>query len=533
MIILKKYILAVSLFCALMVLSNAQSQPKWSEVRQSDKYIYGEGLGVTTVEADRKALEELLIKLNENISGRFDSPASIVEADDSAYIAKIVASYLSPLKGSARSFVIRNEPTAYIVRYMNVDDLDDLFVSRRAKIRTLVTDALVQEQKLCIDNALRYLGWAYLLNQSLPSPEYETYTDADGNTHSLDVWIPERMNDIMNKVEVKTALKEDDNAIYLSFYYGNSPISSVDFTYCDDDERSALVSAKDGMGILEFRQQHKPDAIRIEYQYKDNAHIDDDVIRLVNVVKPLELKGADKRLGGRAQAVHNVNSDEPDDLTEVIDGEKYNSILNKVITAIQKKEYDSVSHLFTEDGLAIYGKLLKYGNARILDTDVVLHNLRDNVVARGVNMAFSFRNGVRKQFVEDVVFTFNREGLIDNICFGLGNQCERDILYKGVWPEDVRVLIMEFLENYKTAFALERLDYIQGIFDDNAVIIIGRKVSRRITQKSDDYLSGMTIDQIEFVRKTKEDYLVSLKRCFDSNEFINIRFTNTDVMKCP
>ena len=70
-------------------------------------------------------------------------------------------------------------------------------------------------------------------------------------------------------------------------------------------------------------------------------------------------------------------------------------------------------------------------------------------------MTIDFKHGVRRNFVEDVVFTFNHDGLIDCIAFGLDRKARTDILGKGVWPIEARQKLMEFLENYKTAYALK------------------------------------------------------------------------------
>jgi hypothetical protein len=49
----------------------------------------------------------------------------------------------------------------------------------------------------------------------------------------------------------------------------------------------------------------------------------------------------------------------------------------------------------------------------------------------------------------------------------------RIILKYESWSEYSRVTIINFIENYKTAYALKRLDYIESIFSDNALIIVG------------------------------------------------------------
>jgi hypothetical protein len=140
---------------------------------------------------------------------------------------------------------------------------------------------------------------------------------------------------------------------------------------------------------------------------------------------------------------------------------------------------------------------------------------------------------MRKSFVEEVVFTFNKSGIIKNIAFGLGQAAEQDILCKGVWPENVRTALMQFMENYKTAYALKRLDYLNTIFDDDAVIIVGnvaRKSNAQIMRLETDP-KRITQEVVRYSRYTKEQYMKNLARCFASNEFVNIRFSNNDVTK--
>ena len=89
---------------------------------------------------------------------------------------------------------------------------------------------------------------------------------------------------------------------------------------------------------------------------------------------------------------------------------------------------------------------------------------------------------------------------------------------------------MEFLENYKTAYALKRLDYLRTIFDDDAVIIVGH-VATRLERKATDGIQYTAHRYVQRTQYSKEQYLQNLARCFQSNEFVNIRFANNDVRK--
>ena len=135
--------------------------------------------------------------------------------------------------------------------------------------------------------------------------------------------------------------------------------------------------------------------------------------------------------------------------------------------------------------------------------------------------------------MEDVVFTFNSDHKINNISFGLEQDAVQDILYKGSWDEKARLAMMQFLENYKTAYALKRLDYIETIFDDDAVIITGKKVYKvpKGQPGQEQTLTTKGIETIKYNRMNKTEFLRHLKMCFDGKQFINIRFAENRVRK--
>ena len=141
--------------------------------------------------------------------------------------------------------------------------------------------------------------------------------------------------------------------------------------------------------------------------------------------------------------------------------------------------------------------------------------------------------GLRKDFVEDVVFTFDKNQKIDCIAFGLDRKAKQDIMKRGAWTPIARQTIMQFLENYKTAYALKRLDYLKTIFDDDAVIIVGHVAERLVANRlsKDMPVTFHTQRHIRRVQYSKDQYMKNLEACFSSNEFVNIRFANNDVRK--
>ncbi len=181
----------------------------------------------------------------------------------------------------------------------------------------------------------------------------------------------------------------------------------------------------------------------------------------------------------------------------------------------------------------MFKKLLEYGKATLIgNPDPGFYPFGSRVVCRSIPMQFSFKNNNRV-FIEDVTFTFSPEKKIESVAFGLGEAARRDIFSQGgtVWGDSVKMVIATFLENYKTAFALKRLDYIKSIFDENAYIIVGHKLHKINNVNQGDSKGFSLGTEYTFQRKTKEEYIDQLERCFKSNEYVNINFSENDIQK--
>ena len=202
-------------------------------------------------------------------------------------------------------------------------------------------------------------------------------------------------------------------------------------------------------------------------------------------------------------------------------------IMKKVISAIGTKNYESVDSLFSGEGYSIFQKLLKYGNAKIIKLNELKYYQYDQyVICRSIPMSFNFKTNNRT-FVENVVFYFDKSNKICNLTFSLAKQAVDDIASNTNWTEQTRMLLMSFMENYKTAYSLKRLDYIQKIFSDDALIITGT-VTKVSNSPETRFLNN---NIIKYNRLTKAKYIKNLEYSFKSNEFINIRFTDNIVRR--
>lgn len=532
-------------FLALVLPATALAQSV-DEIRESPDYISGEGFGRSLREADNDALKSLISKISVSVESDFSSVEEEVASDEGldskSAVKSVISTYSQATLQNTERIIIKNEPNAEVFRYVKRSEVNRIFESRKAKLLDMLESAAKAESKGKIDDALRYYYWGYCLLQSLPNSN--AVTNANGNI--LINWIPEQINDIFDDIHF-VKQNEDGNYVELQVLYKNNPVTSLDYTFFDGMNWSNLYSARDGRGVLEMRPGASKDNLQVkcEYEFFGESHIDKEIAQVVEVMSGRVFSDAYLRVDNNAPAISvktdtnsNIAASTVDEyvperstltLLDENESEPYRASIDKVIAAIRSGSYNSIQDMFTADGLDMFNKLVSYGKGRIVGTpDPVYMAMGDEVVCRSIPINFSFRNNNR-QFVENITFTFNADRKIDCLAFGLDEQAADDILHHAAWGEYARKILTEFLENYKTAYSLKRLDYLRSVFDDNAVIITGKVMTR--PQMDDAGRQYLNNKYVQLTRQTKEQYLRNLERCFESNEFINIRFAENDVVK--
>ena len=440
---------------------------------------------------------------------------------------------------NVEKWVVGKEPNVTVRRYMKRSELARIYDGRIAKAQDMAQMAQESLKRGKVDMALQYYYWAYSLIRSIQRPNEAK--DREG--HLLINWIPMQIEDILSRISVNFEQRDGD-FVDLLFNYDGKPVSSLDFNY-SDGRADCQGSAKDGRGMMEMVPGYETDSyhIGIEYEYRGQARGDAEMESVLNVVGKKIFSRAAMVVKGKAVAANrkpknpqptgvNLN---PQTSQTVAQDEYYVNVTDSVIQAIKWKDTFTAMRFFTYEGMEMFRELIGYGTGRVVGTPNMkfFKSANGKVVARGLQMSFTFKSGMKKTYVEDVVFTFNTERKIESIAFGLGQVAENDILCKHApgWKDETREMLMEFLESYKTAYCLKRLDYIRDIFADDAVIIIGNVSKRRGTPTAgqEREVSQNGLDVINYNRYTKDQYLAHLADCFRRKEFINIRFSNNDI----
>ena len=514
------------------------------------RFICGEGWGGTLKQADNAALSEITSQISVSVHSDF-STKEREGTQGNTFISEteynsVINTYSQATLTNTERIVLQNEPDAHVFRYIRKSEINRIFDARKNKIAELAGIAEGAEKKGQVDDALRYYYWAYVLLKTMRYPNEVTYEDMQGGNQLLITWLPYQINSIFGNLSATYSRRSstDTHVAEVCFTYKGQPVRSLEYTYFDGTDWSNVYNARDGVGIIELRPQ-SPDNIQIKYEYEcyGEALIDNEVGEVLKVVKGEVFRKAFTSLNLRTEAVSDAqpvggSTQEMETKTtnavaevktagSLADTKNYADVVNRVSRAITTKDYLSVKDCFTPEGYGIFKDLIQYGRASIVGTPELSYmTFGDEVYCRNLMMSFAFANNSRK-FVENVTFTFDKKKRISNVSFGLGKQATDDILKNASWDNNSRLVLVNFLENYKTAYALKRLDYIGSIFSDDALIVTGRVVNRAAPGRE----GMLTNKYVEFTRQNKTDYVKRLRLTFQRNEFINIRFANNDLIK--
>ncbi len=511
-------------------------------------YIWGEGTGNTLREADQQALVDIISQISTQVQSNFERIITETGQKFTETVNDVLKTYSNATLHNTNRFIIQHEPDAKVFRYIKRNEIAKVFESRKQKIIEFAKNGEQAARNCQIADALRYFYWSQTLLRSHPEAGEVKMTASDGAEVLLLTWLPVQINDIFANISVNIEKTENRNTYHeylLNIHYKNHPVRNMDYSYWSGQDWTNIYSAKDGLGVAELPNVSAGGdlKLKIEYAFEGESAIDmelRDVMQKLPLVPYRNAYLTALKNNGKATVINNesisrespsVHSEtqhaerNPGKLTLLSNVEDKEVVLKNVLQAITSKNYGAVQSLFTTEGYDIFQKLMQYGNAKILRTGTVKYFQHgDFVLCRSVPMSFSFQNNNRT-FVEDVVFTLNKKNKITNITFGLSKQSVDDISSNTFWSEKTRVELINFMENYKTAYALKRLDYIENIFSDNALIITGSVV--KVKPSAEFQYSNNQI--VRYNRMSKEQYLRNLQHCFKSNEFINIRFADNTV----
>lgn len=133
---------------------------------------------------------------------------------------------------------------------------------------------------------------------------------------------------------------------------------------------------------------------------------------------------------------------------------------------------------------------------------------------------------------QDLALNFTKDGTIDEVFIAI--HAITGILEKNITVKDFakRQKILDFVEQFRTAYNTKDTAYIRQIYSNNALIVTGKVIREK--PKSDQTLkNNLTQERIEYVTYNKETYMNRLKSRFIINKYIRIEFSDIEIVRHP
>lgn len=534
-----KRALTLTILAIFTMYSHAQSI---DEIKKNSNYIWGEGNGTTMSDAEGEALRQMSVQISVSVyNSSYDE-----ESNDNSVQKAVLQSVSSAKFTNVQMRVLEEEPNAKVFCFMPRSEVKKMFEKRANHIVNMVDAGKTAESRMMIDEALRNYYWALVLAKTTPEPVEIEFNDKTGEATSL---LPIKIKSVLAMINASVDEIQDGKNLILGFTYNGKPVSSLNFKYNDGQSIVGPIVARDGIGEASMASIPADGKLHLTYELRFRNEVDPTdsdiagafnagILPNINSSVAIAIKNNSKKKAAAPvlasaemlaaqptndkRSIAMQNADNTDDLQKAV---------LAVEAAISSNNPKSAFNYFTPEGYTLFANLMVKNGKVTLVGKAQSHNfiIADGyIIGRATNIKRQFRNG--KAFMEKLVYRFNPESRkIESVAFALTQRAENDIMNAAAsWPEVSRWAILNFMEDYQTAFALKRIDYINSIFSDDALIITGT-ILKKLNNAERAFDRSKSLDlggpkDIAYSQLSKTEYIDRLRKIFSTREYVHLQF---------
>lgn len=134
---------------------------------------------------------------------------------------------------------------------------------------------------------------------------------------------------------------------------------------------------------------------------------------------------------------------------------------------------------------------------------------------------------------QELAVDFAQDGKISNVSIAIEMHRYDEIMSEQSSDMDYarKQVIINFVENFRTAYNRKDIELLNSVFSDRALIITGKVLKEK--PNSDVTRLTLNNNKVIYIKQTKEEYLKNLDRVFKMTKFVNVRFDDIDVVQHP
>ena len=134
---------------------------------------------------------------------------------------------------------------------------------------------------------------------------------------------------------------------------------------------------------------------------------------------------------------------------------------------------------------------------------------------------------------QELTVNFNQAGMIDGVSIAIEMNRYEELMAQHESDLDYvrRQIIIDFVENFRTAYNRKDIKLLNSMYSDKALIITGKVVLER--PNSDINKMTLMNNKVVYLSQTKQQYLQRLSAVFNKVKYINVTFSDIEVVQHP
>ena len=562
------------LISVLTVLAQTPEQTaRIDEIKSQDsKYFYAESTSLLDYsDAFNNAIQDMARQVNSTIvldiketDSKYDAEAIIKTAAVFNEVGKI--EFSKEIKGETNYTCF-----VYITKADWDRQIKAIEAQAKERIQNLIEEGIYQEGKVNVGDALRNFTWALQLSAFHNFKEKLSLTD----NRPLNLWLDDKIKSILESINVDLDNERveydpkdyDHYTVNLMVTYADRPVSNLDIIYFNGEENRE-VNVKNGRAALKFPNLSGQNNVKfnIRYLYDNDDELEDDLLQAFKKGKgksydkfnkksiPVEITDDRSYIKTDINGTQDVLNYEIAERSEGIPPrveKKYNEVerffiedkaeiddLLKIAFALEEslrtRDYASVYEYFTPEALNKFKMMTNTGEISVSKNPEYKFEKATHYI-RCTSIPVSIKNGKYSRN-ESIVMRFDPQSRkISSIAYALTDNAENDIFRAADWQMDSRYAIVKFMEDYQTAYTTKDKDYLDRIFNGEAIIITGTipkgKARKNFMRDFDSNNSSLYVSGVLYQNFTKDAYLENLELMFKRNKYIHLKYHDAELSR--
>lgn len=207
-------------------------------------------------------------------------------------------------------------------------------------------------------------------------------------------------------------------------------------------------------------------------------------------------------------------------------------LVNELNIAFAEKRTPKISKMNIDDRTQT-SILMLWDNSpfRCDETEIVERAIKSNNEFEIRNIPFIFSELDPDDQYHEVAISFSKSGQLTSFYLTIDQNLYSQVIRSNTTVSDFRrrQMILDYVEQFRTAYNTKDISFLNQVFSDDALIITGRVIKPKATKDMNRWNSP----KIEYSRQNKEQYLSKLSGVFKRNQRIRVTFDEIKVLMHP